>query len=287
MIFVPWSESREDADRLCRAALVVLRGVADTASIDAYSDYRDRLPPEVEAAQARLRRIRPDRGDTRGDIGMGIDVSPDDDDEWGLAETYVGWSIHMDVRRDGEPIATLHDCGLSVWVSDKVLTEEAIASLKAAGRVLDGDHEPAAAYPHEGPVVVIRPRLAYRALLLSGAAALCFAAWIGEPPWFGGRAGLLVLAVVLLVCARRPRIEVSGGWVRARGFTGSISVARPLIVDAGSGRFGFRLETSRGGRVVVPFVGEWTTVSGFPARGSRSRRRVTDVIRDGVEPAGG
>ena len=135
MIFVPRSDSREDADRLCRAALGVLRGVADAASIDAYSDYRDTLPPEVEEAQARLRRIRPDRGDTRGDVGMGIDLSPDDD-EWALAETYAAWSIHMEVMRDGEPIATLHDCGLSVWVSDEVLTEEAIAALRAAGAEL-------------------------------------------------------------------------------------------------------------------------------------------------------
>jgi hypothetical protein len=73
---------RAEATLACRALLDVLRPRLAKVRIDAYSDYRDELPPEVAQAQQWLRDVGLGRGG--GDPGMSIELDPADDASWGL-----------------------------------------------------------------------------------------------------------------------------------------------------------------------------------------------------------
>lgn len=120
--------SRGDAVSVCMAALDVLRGEIDVAYVDAYSDYRDRLPGPVEQAQAALRALGAKR--RRRDPGMGIKVRADDVEQWTLLREYAAWSIHVELWSDsGRHLGTLHDCAHSIVLR---LTTEQRTSLDAA-----------------------------------------------------------------------------------------------------------------------------------------------------------
>ena len=63
---------RAEATLACQTVLDVLRPRLTSVRIDAYSDYRDELPPEVAQAQQWLRDVGRARG--HGDPGMGIEL---------------------------------------------------------------------------------------------------------------------------------------------------------------------------------------------------------------------
>jgi hypothetical protein len=104
---------RAEATLACQAVLDVLRPRLTKVRIDAYSAYRDELPPEVAQAQQWLRDVGLARG--HGDPGMGIELDPADDSSWDVLLTYASWSINVDLLTDrNRQIAQLHDCGYSV-----------------------------------------------------------------------------------------------------------------------------------------------------------------------------
>jgi hypothetical protein len=104
---------RTEATLACQAVLDVLRPRLTNVRIDAYSDFRDELPPEVAQAQRWLRDVGLSRG--HGDPGMGIELDPADDSSWDVLLTYASWSINVDLLSDrNRQIAQLHDCGFSV-----------------------------------------------------------------------------------------------------------------------------------------------------------------------------
>ncbi|GAA0314992.1 hypothetical protein GCM10009528_35870 [Kineococcus aurantiacus] len=94
---------------MCEAVLDVLAQVALWASVDAWSDYRDQLPAEVEAAQAALRELQATRDGV--ETGMGIDIDRTDAEQEALLRTYAAWSIHVEVlpAAEQEALAVLHD----------------------------------------------------------------------------------------------------------------------------------------------------------------------------------
>jgi len=104
---------RAEATLACQTVLDALRPRLTRVRIDAYSDYRDELPPEVAQAQRWLRDVGRARG--HGDPGMGIELDPADDSNWDVLRTYASWSINVDLLTDrNRQIAQLHDCGYSV-----------------------------------------------------------------------------------------------------------------------------------------------------------------------------
>ncbi|HEV2809477.1 MAG TPA: hypothetical protein VGV93_03655 [Acidimicrobiales bacterium] len=117
---------RTEAQAACRAVLDVLRPVVARAVIDAYSDDRAEMPPEIAAVEAKLRDMG--RQQHHGDPGMGIEVALDEDG-WHLVRRYAPWSIHVELSDDsGRKLGTFHDCGYSIGVE---LTEDEAAALRA------------------------------------------------------------------------------------------------------------------------------------------------------------
>jgi hypothetical protein len=122
---------RAEATLACQTVLDVLRPRLLRVWIDAYSDYRDELPPEVAQAQRWLRDVGRARG--HGDPGMGIELDPADDSSWDVLRTYASWSINVDLLTDGNrQIAQLHDCGYSVTA--ELTADEAV---KVARKLAD------------------------------------------------------------------------------------------------------------------------------------------------------
>ena len=104
--------ARNEATRACAAVLEVLRPSLRFGIVDAYSDYRDQLPPDIAEAERWLRQRGSDR--RSGDPGMAVEV-PVSDDGWEVLCRYAPWSIHVELYGDGpSPIGTLHDCGYSI-----------------------------------------------------------------------------------------------------------------------------------------------------------------------------
>lgn len=104
--------ARDEATRACVAVLEVLRPSLRFGIVDAYSDYRDQLPPDIAEAERWLRQRGSDR--RSGDPGMAVEV-PVSDDGWEVLCRYAPWSIHVELYGDGpSPIGTLHDCGYSI-----------------------------------------------------------------------------------------------------------------------------------------------------------------------------
>ncbi len=116
---------RREAQAACHAVLDVLSPVVARAVIDAYSDYRAEMPPDVASVEARLRDMGRQPG--HGDPGMGVEVALDEDG-WQLVRTYASWSIHVELRDDiGGDLGTFHDCGYSVTAE---LTDDEAAALR-------------------------------------------------------------------------------------------------------------------------------------------------------------
>jgi len=114
---------RAEATLACQTVLDVLRHRLTKVRIDAYSDYRDELPPEVAQAQRWLRDVGRARG--HGDSGMGIELDPADDSKWDVLRTYASWSINVDLLTDrNRQIAQLHDCGY--FVTAELTVDEAV-----------------------------------------------------------------------------------------------------------------------------------------------------------------
>lgn len=116
---------RREAQAACHAVLDVLSPVVARAVIDAYSDYRAEMPPDVAAVEARLR----DMGSHPGhrDPGMGVEVALDEDG-WQLVRTYASWSINVELCDDtGGELGTFHDCGHSITAE---LTDDEAAALR-------------------------------------------------------------------------------------------------------------------------------------------------------------
>jgi hypothetical protein len=109
---------RGEAVRVCSAVLDLVRPHAALAVVDGYSDYRDRLPPEVQRAQDWLHARGRRRG--TGDPGMGVELDPQDAEDWRQLRVYAAWSIHVEVQGEGDhgdELAVLHDCGSSITVA--------------------------------------------------------------------------------------------------------------------------------------------------------------------------
>ncbi len=106
---------RGEAVRVCSAVLDLIRPHAALAVVDGYSDYRDRLPPQVQRAQNWLHARGRRRG--TGDPGMAVELDPQDAEDWRQLRIYAPWSIHVEVHGEGDhgdELATLHDCGSSI-----------------------------------------------------------------------------------------------------------------------------------------------------------------------------
>jgi hypothetical protein len=105
---------RTTAEQVCTAFLDVMAEPAPWAYIDAWSDYRDELPAEVEHAQTALRQLHAHR-DGR-DTGMGIDIDRSDPAQEALLRTYAGWSIHVELlpAAEQEALVTFHDGASSI-----------------------------------------------------------------------------------------------------------------------------------------------------------------------------
>ncbi len=88
---------RTEAQAACRAVLDVLRPVVARAVVDAYSDYRAEMPPEIAAVEAKLREMG--RQQDHRDPGMGIEVALDEDG-WHLVRRYAPWSINVELCDD-------------------------------------------------------------------------------------------------------------------------------------------------------------------------------------------
>jgi len=125
---------RDRAILACAAVLDLLRPVLASVDVDAYSDFRDSLPAEVEAAQGLLRgRAKPRSrwGWWGEDSWMALPVDPQDEEQWGALRTYAAWSIHVALygTNSGEDLGCLHDCGSSISAA---LTDQEAADLAAA-----------------------------------------------------------------------------------------------------------------------------------------------------------
>lgn len=112
---------RQVAVAACQAVLEAVRPVARLVHVDAYSDYRDGLPSDVEVAQRQLRAMGSRR--RRGDPGMAVALDPENEQHWSVLWTYAPWSIHVAVWQDREgrqELATLHDggTGIDAWLTD-------------------------------------------------------------------------------------------------------------------------------------------------------------------------
>lgn len=118
-------DDRDEAAVVCAAVFEVLGPALGWAVVDAYSDYRDHLPAEVDKAQHSLRELGARQHG--GDAGMGVQIwrgSP----EWDLVAAYAPWSIHVELRaKNGRCLATLHDCGFAVTAE---LTADEAATLR-------------------------------------------------------------------------------------------------------------------------------------------------------------
>lgn len=68
--------TRSDAEAVTAAVLDVLADAAQRAVVDAYTDHRREMTPEVQAAESLLRSRNERR--VRGDVGMGVEVTRDD-----------------------------------------------------------------------------------------------------------------------------------------------------------------------------------------------------------------
>ncbi|WP_328291333.1 hypothetical protein OG218_00950 [Kineococcus sp. NBC_00420] len=107
---------RTTAELVCSAFLDVMAESAPWAYVDAWSDYRDELPAEVEHAQTALRQMHAHR-DGR-DTGMGIDIDRTDPAHEALLRTYTAWSIHVELlpAAEQEALVTFHDSASSITV---------------------------------------------------------------------------------------------------------------------------------------------------------------------------
>jgi hypothetical protein len=103
---------RGEAVRVCSAVLDLVRPHAALAVLDGYSDYRDRLPPEVQRAQAAL----------CGSSSTAMPGSPlphrrprarNQSEDWRQLRVYAAWSIHVEVQGEGDhgDELAVHDCG--------------------------------------------------------------------------------------------------------------------------------------------------------------------------------
>lgn len=123
-----------DVAAVCKAVYDAVGHRAAVAFVDAYSDHRHQMPPDVVAAEAWLR----DRGAAQGhdDPGIGVEISPDDEIGWAIAQAYTPWSIAVEVfDADRRSVAAFDDCGMSVVVS---LTDDEASELRS---VLPRGHE--------------------------------------------------------------------------------------------------------------------------------------------------
>ncbi len=105
---------RTAAEQVCTAFLDVMAEAAPWACIDAWSDYRDGLPAEVEHAQTALRHLHAHR-DGR-DTFMGIDIDRSDPAQEALQHTYAAWSIHVELlpAAEQDALVTVHDGASSI-----------------------------------------------------------------------------------------------------------------------------------------------------------------------------
>ncbi|WP_041292261.1 hypothetical protein [Kineococcus radiotolerans] len=105
---------RTTAEQVCTAFLDVMAEPAPWACIDAWSDYRDELPAEVEHAQTALQQLHAHRDGQ--DTGMGIGIDRSDPAQEALLRTYAAWSIHVELlsAAEQEALVTFHDGASSI-----------------------------------------------------------------------------------------------------------------------------------------------------------------------------
>jgi hypothetical protein len=100
---------------VCEAIFDVLGDSVTTLRVDAYSDFTDQMPPDIRAAEERLRRRGFIRAD--GDPGRSIVIERSDETGWAIARAYAPWSIRTALFDAGDVnLATLDDGGHSATV---------------------------------------------------------------------------------------------------------------------------------------------------------------------------
>jgi len=97
------------AAQACQAVLDIVKPRATRALVDAYTDYRKMMPPEVQAAEAALH--AKGKLQHKGDPGMNVKLDLSLVQDWDLLARYAPWSINIDLYDTNEEIAILHDCG--------------------------------------------------------------------------------------------------------------------------------------------------------------------------------
>ena len=123
---------RDEAVTACTEVLELLRPRIRTATVDAYTDYRDELPTQAAAAERWLF----DRGRARGhgDPGMGVDLDLSDPQHWAILRLYAPWSICVELKDEvGSELGGFDDCGYSI--SAELTSAEALKLQVALGGV--------------------------------------------------------------------------------------------------------------------------------------------------------
>ncbi|MEU3822361.1 hypothetical protein AB0E74_22460 [Streptomyces sp. NPDC030392] len=105
----------EDAARVCREALSVLRPALHTASLDAYSDepWPSDVAGSYELAVALGEAAAPER--FRRDPRMGIAIDVHDDIQFGVLRELAPYTIYAECQRGERVLLSAADTGTSLW----------------------------------------------------------------------------------------------------------------------------------------------------------------------------
>src|SRR5215212_9538239 len=87
---------RDQAITACTAVLALLGPRLRSASVDAYTDYRDQLPAQAATAERWLLDLGRARG--YGDPGMGVELHLSDPEQWAILRSYAPWSICVELK---------------------------------------------------------------------------------------------------------------------------------------------------------------------------------------------
>jgi hypothetical protein len=110
------SDSNVDLAAVCAAVYDVVADRIAVARIDAFSDFHERMPEDIQIVEAWLRELSA-RQTPRG-TGIGVEIRPTDSPGWDFLRAYTPWSIHAEVFDAAmKNVVTFHDCGYSIIAS--------------------------------------------------------------------------------------------------------------------------------------------------------------------------
>jgi hypothetical protein len=118
---------RAEAATVCDAVLDAVNSRLASATVDAYSDYDDKLTPAAREAQHTLFAMGKEQG--LRDPGMGVNLDLGDPTAWAVLRAFAPWSINVDLwDAESNNFATFHDCGYSVVVD---LSDEDASAIRS------------------------------------------------------------------------------------------------------------------------------------------------------------